>query len=56
MKRVMIAVPLLFLCGLVYLAYGMYRGTESQVPCTGDACDRLTEQQLIDLALEANAQ
>lgn len=56
MRRALFLVPVLFLLGLVYLAYGMYQGTRASVPCTGEECAGLTDQELADMVLEANGQ
>lgn len=56
MKKAVVFVPVLFLIGLIYLAYGMYQGTVAHTPCVGDECAALNSQQLADMALSAEQQ
>lgn len=53
MKRALILVPILFLLALVYLAYTLYEGTQSNTACRGEECENLTADQLADRAIEA---
>lgn len=56
MKQVLIVVPALFLLALIFLAVLMYRGTESNTPCTGAGCADLTADELADKVIEARTQ
>ena len=53
MKQVLILVPIFFLIALIVLGVMMYKGTQSETPCTDDGCENLTADQLADLVIEA---
>lgn len=53
MKQVLILVPIFFLLALIALGAMLYRGTQSETPCTGEGCANLTADELADLVIEA---
>lgn len=53
MRQVLILVPALFLLALIFLGVTMFRSTEANTPCTGEACAQLTDQELADKVIEA---